>query len=59
VDLLEFQGKQFFATFGIPVSDGRAVDTVQEAADVVTAGLADGTKAATTAQPDPSREAHP
>jgi succinyl-CoA synthetase beta subunit len=31
VDLLEFQGKQFFATFGIPVSDGRAVDTVNEA----------------------------
>jgi succinyl-CoA synthetase beta subunit len=31
VDLLEFQGKQFFATFGIPVSDGRAVDTVDEA----------------------------
>ena len=31
MDLLEFQGKQFFATFGIPVSDGRAVDTVDEA----------------------------
>ena len=31
MDLLEFQGKQFFATFGIPVSDGRAVDTVPEA----------------------------
>jgi len=31
VDLLEYQGKQFFATFGIPVSDGRAVDTVDEA----------------------------
>jgi succinyl-CoA synthetase beta subunit len=31
VDLLEFQGKQLFASFGIPVSDGRAVDTVSEA----------------------------
>jgi succinyl-CoA synthetase beta subunit len=31
VDLLEFQGKQFFATFGIPVSDGRAVQTVDDA----------------------------
>jgi succinyl-CoA synthetase beta subunit len=31
VDLLEFQGKQFFGTFGIPVSDGRAVTTVDEA----------------------------
>ena len=31
MDLLEYQGKQFFATFGIPVSDGRAVDTVDEA----------------------------
>src|SRR5215467_15820464 len=38
MDLLEYQGKQFFASFGIPVSDGRAVDTVEaavEAADVV------------------------
>jgi succinyl-CoA synthetase beta subunit len=38
VDLLEYQGKQFFATFGIPVSDGRAVDTVDaavEAADAI------------------------
>jgi succinyl-CoA synthetase beta subunit len=31
VDRLEFQGKQLFASFGIPVSDGRAVDTVDEA----------------------------
>lgn len=31
MDLLEFQGKQFFASFGIPVSDGRAVDTVDAA----------------------------
>jgi len=31
VDLLEYQGKQFFRSFGIPVSDGRAVDSVEEA----------------------------
>jgi succinyl-CoA synthetase beta subunit len=31
VDLLEFQGKQFFAGFGIPVSEGRAVDSVEDA----------------------------
>ena len=31
MDLLEFQGKQFFAGYGIPVSDGRAVETVDEA----------------------------
>jgi len=31
VDLLEYQGKQFFATFGIPVSDARAVHSVDEA----------------------------
>ena len=31
MDLLEYQGKQFFATFGIPVSDGRAVTTVEDA----------------------------
>lgn len=31
MDLLEYQGKQFFSTFGIPVSDGRAVDTVEAA----------------------------
>jgi len=31
VDLLEYQGKQLFATFGIPVSEGRAVDSVKEA----------------------------
>jgi succinyl-CoA synthetase beta subunit len=38
MDLLEYQGKQFFASYGIPVSDGRAVDTVEaavEAADAV------------------------
>jgi len=31
VDLLEYQGKQLFATFGIPVSEGRAVDSVEAA----------------------------
>jgi succinyl-CoA synthetase beta subunit len=31
MDLLEFQGKQFFASFGIPTSDGRAVTTVDDA----------------------------
>jgi succinyl-CoA synthetase beta subunit len=38
VDLLEYQGKQLFAQFGIPVSDGRAVDSVAgavSAAEVV------------------------
>jgi succinyl-CoA synthetase beta subunit len=31
VDLFEYQGKQFFASFGIPVSAGEAVDTVEDA----------------------------
>lgn len=31
MDLLEYQGKQFFGSFGIPVSAGRAVDSVEEA----------------------------
>jgi succinyl-CoA synthetase beta subunit len=31
VDLLEYQGKQFFASFDIPVSPGEAVTTVEEA----------------------------
>jgi succinyl-CoA synthetase beta subunit len=31
MDLFEYQGKQFFASYGIPVSDGAAVDTVDEA----------------------------
>jgi succinyl-CoA synthetase beta subunit len=34
VDLLEFQGKQLFASYGIPVSDGRAVNTVEQAVTV-------------------------
>ena len=31
MDLLEYQGKQFFATYGIPVSQGEAVTTVDDA----------------------------
>ena len=31
MDLLEYQGKQFFAQFDIPVSDGRAVQSVDDA----------------------------
>ena len=31
MDLLEFQGKQFFAQFGIPVSSGDAAQTVDDA----------------------------
>jgi len=31
VDLFEYQGKQFFAKFGIPVSDGAATQDVDEA----------------------------
>lgn len=31
MDLLEYQGKQFFASYGIPVSDGAATDNVNEA----------------------------
>lgn len=31
MDLFEYQGKQFFASFGIPVSPGGAADTVDEA----------------------------
>jgi succinyl-CoA synthetase beta subunit len=31
VDLLEYQGKQLFSSFGIPVSEGRAVDSVDQA----------------------------
>ncbi|MCX7619871.1 MAG: ADP-forming succinate--CoA ligase subunit beta [Acidimicrobiales bacterium] len=31
MDLLEYQGKQYFAAFGIPVSDGRLVDSVEAA----------------------------
>ena len=31
MDLYEYQGKQFFASFGIPVSDGGAADSVDDA----------------------------
>jgi succinyl-CoA synthetase beta subunit len=31
LDLFEYQGKQFFASYGIPVSPGEAVDTVEDA----------------------------
>ena len=31
MDLLEYQGKQFFASFDIPVSEGEAVTTVEDA----------------------------
>jgi succinyl-CoA synthetase beta subunit len=31
VDLFEYQGKQFFASYGIPVSPGEAVDNVDDA----------------------------
>ncbi|MGH9216985.1 MAG: ATP-grasp domain-containing protein, partial [Acidimicrobiales bacterium] len=31
MDLYEYQGKQFFARYGIPVSRGEAVSTVDEA----------------------------
>ena len=31
MDLLEYQGKQFFATYGIPVSDGEACQSVDDA----------------------------
>jgi len=34
VDLFEYQGKQYFARFGIPVSPGGAADTVDEAVAV-------------------------
>jgi succinyl-CoA synthetase beta subunit len=34
VDLFEYQGKQFFATFGIPVSPGDVATTVDEAVNV-------------------------
>ncbi len=31
MDLFEYQGKQYFARFGIPVSPGGVADTVDEA----------------------------
>jgi len=37
VDLYEYQGKQYFARFGIPVSPGGTADSVEEAAAVADA----------------------
>jgi succinyl-CoA synthetase beta subunit len=37
VDLFEYQGKQYFARFGIPVSPGGPADTVDEAVDAAAA----------------------
>ena len=37
MDLFEYQGKQYFAKFGIPVSAGGAADTVDEAVKVADA----------------------
>ena len=37
MDLFEYQGKQYFAKFGIPVSAGGAADTVDEAVKVAEA----------------------
>ncbi len=34
MDLFEYQGKQYFARYGIPVSDGDIADTVEEAVEV-------------------------
>ncbi len=34
MDLFEYQGKQYFARFGIPVSEGGVADTVEEAVAV-------------------------
>ena len=34
MDLFEYQGKQLFAQYGIPVSDGAPVTTVPEAVEV-------------------------
>ena len=31
MDLFEYQGKQYFARFGIPISKGGVADTVEEA----------------------------
>ena len=31
MDLYEYQGKQYFARFGIPISPGAVADTVDEA----------------------------
>ncbi len=33
MDLVEYQGKQYFARYGVPISPGRAVDTVEDAVE--------------------------
>ena len=33
MDLFEYQGKQFFSEYGLPVSDGEITFTVEEAVD--------------------------
>jgi succinyl-CoA synthetase beta subunit len=33
VDLFEYQGKQYFARFGIPISKGGVADTVEQAVE--------------------------
>ena len=33
MDLFEYQGKQYFARFGIPISKGGVADTVEEAVE--------------------------
>jgi len=48
MNLHEYQGKQLFAEYGLPVSKGYAVDTPQEAADA--AGLIGGDKWVVKAQ---------
>ena len=47
MDLFEYQGKQFFAKYGIPVSDGAATNNVDEAV---------ATGAETPALPEPTGE---
>ena len=34
MDLFEYQGKQYFARFGMPISKGGVADTVDEAVEV-------------------------
>ena len=42
VDLFEYQGKQYFARYGIPVSPGGVADTVDEAVDAGRGGRLPG-----------------
>jgi len=34
VDLLEYQGKQYFSKYGVPVSEGGAAETVEQAVEI-------------------------